>query len=58
MVEPAVELGLVLADRAEALAALGRTDEAAAAAREAAALADETGFDGYRDRLATDARVL
>ena len=58
MVEPAVELGLVLADRAEALTALGRTEEAAAAAREAAALADETGFDGYRDRLATDARVL
>jgi tetratricopeptide (TPR) repeat protein len=58
LVEPAVELGLVLADRAEALAALGRSDDARAAAREAAALADETGFDGYRDRLATDARVL
>ena len=56
--EPAVELGLTLADRAEALATLGRLDEAQAAAREAAALADETGFEGYRDRLVTDARVL
>ena len=58
LVEPAVELGLTLADRAEALAALGRADEAQAAAREAAALADETGFDGYRERLVGDARVL
>ena len=58
LVEPAVELGLTLADRAEALAALGRLDEAQAAAREAAALADETGFDGYRERLVGDARVL
>ncbi len=58
LVEPAVELGLTLADRAEALATLGRLDEAQAAAREAAALADETGFEGYRDRLVTDARVL
>ncbi len=58
LVEPAVELGLVLADRAAALRALGRLDEAAAAAREAAALADETGFEGYRERLEGDARVL
>ncbi len=58
LVEPAVELGLTLADRAEALAALGRLEEAQAAAREAAALADETGFDGYRERLVGDARVL
>ncbi len=57
LVEPAVELGLTLADRAEALALLDRPDEAQAAAREAAALADETGFEGYRDRLETDARV-
>jgi tetratricopeptide (TPR) repeat protein len=59
LVEPAVELGLTLADRAEALAALGRYDQARAAAAEAAALADETGFDGYRARLevAGDARV-
>jgi tetratricopeptide (TPR) repeat protein len=53
MVEPAVELGRALADRAVALAALGRGDEAAAAAEEALALADATGFDGYRGRLET-----
>jgi DNA-binding SARP family transcriptional activator len=57
LVEPAVELGLTLADRAEALAALGRHEEARAAAAEAAALAEETGFDGYRERLEGDARV-
>jgi tetratricopeptide (TPR) repeat protein len=51
LVEPAVELGRTLADRAAALAALGRADEAAAAAREALELADATGFDGYRGRL-------
>jgi DNA-binding SARP family transcriptional activator len=53
LVEPAVELGRALADRAVALAALGRGDEAAAAAEEALALADATGFDGYRGRLET-----
>jgi DNA-binding SARP family transcriptional activator len=57
LVEPAVELGLTLADRAGVLAALGRPDDARAAAREAAALADETGFEGYRERVVTDARV-
>ena len=57
LVEPAVELGLTLADRAQVLTLLDRPDEARAAALEAAALADETGFDGYRDRLETDARV-
>ena len=58
LVEPALEFGLTLADRAEALATLGRLDEAQAAAREAAALADDVRFEGYRDRLVTDARVL
>jgi DNA-binding SARP family transcriptional activator len=53
LVEPAVELGRTLADRAAALSALGRHEEARAAAEEAAALADEARFDGYRDRLAT-----
>jgi hypothetical protein len=52
LVEPGVELGRTLADRAEALAALGRADEAAAAAAEAAGLADRLGFDGYLARLA------
>jgi hypothetical protein len=58
LVEPGVELGITLADRAAALAALGRHEEARAAAAEAAALAEETGFDGYRERLVGDARVL
>ena len=52
LVEPGVELGRTLADRAEALRALGREREAAAAAAEAAALAEELRFDGYRERLA------
>jgi len=51
LVEPAVELGKALADRAGVLAALGRSDEAAAAADEARALADATGWEGYRARL-------
>jgi DNA-binding SARP family transcriptional activator len=52
LVEPGVELGRTLADRAEALAALGRAEEAAAAAAEAAGLAERLGFDGYLARLA------
>ncbi len=51
MVEPAVELGRVLADRARVLGAAGRTAEARDAAREAAALADAARFDGYRHVL-------
>jgi DNA-binding SARP family transcriptional activator len=52
LLEPGVELGRTLADRAEALRALGRDEEAAAAAAEALALAEELRFDGYRERLA------
>jgi tetratricopeptide (TPR) repeat protein len=52
LVEPGVELGRTLADRAEALRALGREEEAASAAAEAAGLAERLGFDGYRERLA------
>ena len=52
LVEPGVELGRVLADRADALRAAGRAAEARAAGEEALALADELRFDGYRARLA------
>ncbi len=48
LVEPALELGRVLAERARVLAAAGRPEEAAAAAREALELADAVRFDGYR----------
>ncbi len=48
LVEPALEVGRVLADRARSLAAAGRLAEAAAAAAEATAIADFLGFDGYR----------
>jgi hypothetical protein len=51
MVEPAVELGRVLAERARLLALAGRDAEAREAAREAAALADAARFDGYREIL-------
>ena len=51
LVEPGVELGRVLADRSTVLAAAGRTTDAAESAREAAALADALGFDGYRRQL-------
>lgn len=51
LVEPGVELGRVLADRAVVLAAAGRADEARAAAREAEQLADAMRFDGYRTQL-------
>ena len=52
LVEPGVELGRTLADRAGALRAEGRDAEARAAVEEALALADELRFDGYRARLA------
>ena len=48
LVEPALELGRVLAERARVLAAAGRPEEASAAAREALELADAVRFDGYR----------
>jgi DNA-binding SARP family transcriptional activator len=51
LVEPGVELGKVLADRAQVLADAGRHAKAAAAAREACSLADAMGFDGYRSRV-------
>lgn len=51
LVEPGVELGRVLADRATVLAAAGRLAEAARSAGEAAELADALGFDGYRSQL-------
>ena len=46
LVEPGVELARTLADRADALTALGRAAEAAAAAAEAARLAEALRFDG------------
>ena len=52
LVEPALELGRVLAERALLLARCGRAGEAAAAAAEAAALADELSYGGYRTTLA------
>ena len=51
LVEPAVELGRVLADRACVLAACGRADEARTCATEALEIADEVAFDGYRSQL-------
>jgi DNA-binding SARP family transcriptional activator len=48
LVEPAVGLGWVLADRALILAEQRRGDEARAAADEAARIAAELRFDGYR----------
>jgi len=51
LVEPAVELGRVLADRACMLAALGREDEARACAIEALEIGDAVAFDGYRSQL-------
>ena len=58
LIEPALELGRVLADRALALVGEGRTGEAAEAAAEAAALADELPFDGYRETLARVALLV
>ena len=46
LVEPGVELARTLADRADALTALGRATEAASAAAEAARLAEALRFDG------------
>ncbi len=51
LIEPAVELGRVLADRALVLRAAGRHAEAAAAAAEAAELAQAMAFTGYRNQL-------
>ncbi len=51
LIEPAVELGRVLADRALVLRAAGRHAEASAAAAEAAGLADAAAFTGYRSQL-------
>ena len=56
LVEPGLELGRVLAERATLLAEAGRGEEARAAAAEAAELADAVGYDGYRGRLAALAR--
>ena len=58
LIEPALELGRVLAERALALACAGRADEATEAAAEAAALADELPFDGYRETLARVALLV
>jgi len=51
LVEPGLELGRALADRATVLAAAGRLIEAGDCAIEAAALADALGFEGYRRQL-------
>ena len=51
LVEPGVELGRVLADRAAVLAAAGEDEGAREAAREAIRLADALSFDGFRLRL-------
>ena len=52
LVEPALELGRVLAERALVLSRLGRTEDVAAVAAEASALADALAYGGYRDTLA------
>jgi DNA-binding SARP family transcriptional activator len=51
LIEPVVELGRVLADRALVLREAGRHAEASAAAAEAAELADAAAFTGYRSQL-------
>jgi len=51
LVEPAVEVGRILADRATTLASAGRLGEAIAAATEAGAIADSSGFEGYRTTI-------
>lgn len=51
LIEPAVELGRVLADSALVLRATGRHAEASAAAAEAAKLAEAMAFTGYRNQL-------
>jgi DNA-binding SARP family transcriptional activator/tetratricopeptide (TPR) repeat protein len=52
LLEPVVELGRVLSERALLLSRLGRADQARRAAERAARLADELAYDGYRDTLA------
>ena len=51
LIEPGVELGRVLADRAAVLRVSGRHAEAAAAAEEAAEFAEAMAFTGYRRQL-------
>ena len=51
LIEPGVELGRVLADRAVVLHAVGRHAEAALAAAEAAVFAEAAAFTGYRRQL-------
>ncbi|MDX6646694.1 MAG: hypothetical protein QOK40_2421 [Miltoncostaeaceae bacterium] len=58
LVEPGLELGWVLADRAGLLIAAGRLGDARTAVEEAAGLADALAYDGYRDRLAASRRAL
>lgn len=48
LVEPGLELGRVLAERAALLAAAGRAPEARNAAQEARSIAAQLGADGYR----------
>jgi DNA-binding SARP family transcriptional activator/tetratricopeptide (TPR) repeat protein len=58
LVEPAVELGRVLAERAALLAGRGELAEAAASAEEAADLARRVRFDGYDATLAQTRELL
>ena len=58
LVEPAVELGRVLAERAALLAGRGELAEAAASAEEAADLARRVRFDGYEGTLAQTRELL
>ncbi|MDQ4102742.1 MAG: hypothetical protein M3186_03130, partial [Actinomycetota bacterium] len=51
LVEPALELGQVLVERADLLTAAGRAAEAQAARQEAATLAAALGVEGYRSAL-------
>jgi DNA-binding SARP family transcriptional activator/tetratricopeptide (TPR) repeat protein len=58
LVEPGIELGRVLAERAVLLGESGRFAAAAAAAEEATDLARRLRFDGYEATLAIAKRVL
>lgn len=51
LVEPGIELGRILAERALLYAEEGRVGEARAAVQEAARIADQLRFDGYRPLL-------
>lgn len=51
LVEPALELGLVLVEQARLLTAVGRAAEAQATEQEAATLAATLGIEGYRSAL-------